>query len=89
MSKINEYAIEKYTASGYPKLFDEVGAEGLTAIQKHDEDAAKIISELKECDEIIYVGYSSTLSKYPDTIASFVDCKNGNRFHVVNRQLRK
>ena len=51
MSKINEYAIEKYTAHGYPRLFDEVGAEGLAVIQKHDEDAAKIVSEIKECDD--------------------------------------
>ena len=89
MSKINEHAIGKYTALGYPKLFEEVGAEGLAVIQKHDEDAAKIVSEIKECDEVVYVGYSSTFSKYPDTIASFVDCKNGNRFYVVNRKIQK
>ncbi len=89
MSKINEYAIEKYTAHGYPRLFDEVGAEGLAVIQKHDEDAAKIVSEIKECDEVVCVGYSSTFSEYPDTITSFVDCKNGNRIYVVNRKIQK
>ena len=86
---INKNALGDYTPTAYPKLFEKVGSEGLADIQKHDEDAAKIVSKLKECDEVVYAGYSETKSNYPESIASFVDCKNGKRFYVINRQLEK
>lgn len=86
---INKHAIGNYTSTAYPKLFAKFGNEGLLSIQKHDEDAANIVANLSECDEVTYVGYSETKSKYPDVIASFVDCKNGKRFYVINRQLEK
>lgn len=91
MSKavINKNAIGDYTPTAYPKLFVKVGHNGLLDIQKHDEDAANIVAILKECDEVTYVGYSETKSNYPNVIASFVDCKNGKRFYVINRQLEK
>lgn len=86
---INKNALGDYTPMAYPKLFEKVGHKGLIDIQKHDKDAAKIVSELKECDEVIYVGHSETKSNYPESIASFIDCKNGKRFYVINRQLEK
>lgn len=91
MSKavINKNAIGDYTPTVYPKLFVKVGEKGLLDIQKHDEDAANIVAALRECDAVTYVGYSETKSNYPDVIASFVDCKNGKRFYVINRQIEK
>lgn len=89
MSKINKYAMTEYTQSAYPKLHKKVGSAGLQAIQEHDQDAATIVAKLNECDEIIYVGYSEVKSNLPETIASFVDCKNGKRFYVINRQIEK
>lgn len=86
---ISKDAIGNYTSTAYPKLFKKVGEKGLLRIQKHDEDAANIIANLDECDEVTYVGYSEVKSKYPDIIVSFVDCKNGKRFYVINRQLEK
>ena len=89
MSKINKNALGEYTEGAYPKLHKEVGDAGLKAIQEHDRNAADIIAKLSECDEVIYVGYSVGKSNFPDTIASFVDCKNGKRFYVINRQVEK
>ena len=89
VSKINKHALGEYTEGAYPKLHKEVGDAGLKAIQEHDRNAADIIAKLSECDEVIYVGYSVGKSNFPDTIASFVDCKNGKRFYVINRQVEK
>ncbi|MFN3074023.1 hypothetical protein ACK1JC_10440 [Acinetobacter sp. TY2] len=89
MSKINKHALGEYTEGTYPKLHKEVGDAGLKAIQEHDRNAADIIAKLSECDEVIYVGYSVGKNNFPDTIASFVDCKNGKRFYVINRQVEK
>ena len=89
MSKINKYAVTEYTENAYPKLHKKVGDVGLKAIQEHDRDSADIVAKLNECDEIIYVGYSEVKSNLPETIASFVDCKNGKRFYVINRQIEK
>ena len=87
--KIDVNAIESYTPEAYPKLFKQVGAQGLVEIQKHDRDAAELVLKLPECDLVEYVGHSNTKSNYPDQIASFVDCKNGKRFYVVNRIVQK
>lgn len=84
-SKIDVNAIENYTSESYPQLFKQVGAQGLVEIQKHDKDSAELVSKLSECDLVEYVGHSNTKSNYPEQIASFVDCKNGKRFYVVNR----
>ncbi len=89
MSRINEYAVIKYTKDLYPKLHKKVGDAGLKVIQEHDYDAAIIVAELSECDEVMYVGYSEGKSNYPEQIASFVDCKNGKRFYVINRKIEK
>lgn len=91
MSKahIDKDAIGNYTPSAYPELFKIVGLQGLQDIQKHDEDAANIVAAQTDCGEITYVGYSKIKSDYPKVIASFVDCKNGKRFYVVNRQIEK
>lgn len=75
-SKINKWALTKYSAEQYPKLFSQVGESGLLQIQEHDEIAAKVVSELSDCDEVIYVGYSKDKSSPPETITSFVDCNN-------------
>ena len=32
---------------------------------------------------------NKVIANYPDQIASFVDCKNGKRFYVVNRIVQK
>ena len=87
--KIDSNAIENYTSESYPQLFKQVGAQGLVEIQKHDRDAAELVSKLPECDLVEYVGHSNTKSNYPAQIASFVDCKNGKRFYVVNRIVQK
>lgn len=88
MLKIHKNALENYTKEAYPKLHKIVGDDGLIAITSHDKCAAEIVSQLKECDQITYVGYSNNLSNYPEKIASFVDCKNGKRFFVVNKELQ-
>ena len=88
-SKIDKYAIENYTPETHPKLFKQVGLKGLIEIQQHDIDSADLVSKLPECDFVEYVGHSSTKSNYPGQIASFVDCKNGKRFYVVNRLIDK
>jgi len=89
MSKINKYALTEYTKDAYPKLHKKVGDAGLKAIQEHDRDAGEIIAKLDECDEIVYVGYSEAKSNFPETIASFVDCKNEKRFYVNNHLIEK
>ena len=89
VSKINKHALGEYTESAYQKLHKKVGDSGLKAIQEHDQDSANIIAKLSECDEVVYVGYSEVKSNFPKTIASFVDCKNGKRFYVINRQVEK
>lgn len=88
MSKIHENALENYTKEAYPKLHKIVGDGGLKAITEHDKFAAELVAQLEECDQILYVGYSNNLSKHPEKIASFVDCKNGKRFLVVNKELQ-
>ena len=87
--KIDSNAIENYTSESYPQLFKQVGTQGLIEIQKHDRDSAELVSKLPEWDLVEYVGHSNTKSNYPDQIASFVDCKNGKRFYVVNRIVQK
>ena len=87
--KIDSNAIENYTSKSYHQLFKQVGAQGLVEIQKHDRDAAELVSKLPECDLVEYVGHSNTKSNYPDQISSFVDSKNGKRFYVVNRIVQK
>jgi len=87
--KIDSNAIENYTSESYPQLFKQVCTQGLIGIQKHDRDSAELVSKLPECDLVEYVGHSKTKSNYPDQIASFVDCKNGKRFYVVNRIIQK
>jgi len=87
--KIDSNAIENYTSESYPQLFKQVCTQGLIGIQKHDRDSAELVSKLPECDLVEYVGHSNTKSNYPDQIASFVDCKNGKRFYVVNRIIQK
>ena len=78
-----------YTSESCPQLFKQVGTQGLIEIQKHDRDSAELVSKLPECDLVEYVGHSNTKSNYPAQIASFVDCKNGKRFYVVNRIIQK
>lgn len=87
--KIDSNSIENYTSESYPQLFKQVGTQGLIEIQKHDRDSAELVSKLPECDLVEYVGHSNTKSNYPAQIASFVDCKNGKRFYVVNRIIQK
>lgn len=89
MPKINKHAVTEYTKDLYPKLHKKVGDDGLKAIQEHDHDAAIIVAKLSECDEVMYVGYSESKSNLPEQIASFVDCKNGKRFYVINRKIEK
>lgn len=81
-------AISDYTPAAYPMLFARYGDKGLKDIQKHDKDAASIIANLGRAD-VVYVGFSEGKSNYPDAIASFVDCENGERFYVINRKIQK
>lgn len=89
IDKIDSNAIGSYTKEAYPKLFEQVGINGLQKIQDHDELAAKLVAELNDCDQVIYVGFSNLKSDYPEKIASFVDCKNGKRFIVLNGIIQK
>ncbi|MCG2572333.1 hypothetical protein LVY74_02020 [Acinetobacter sp. ME22] len=82
-------AYQPYTATGFPKLFDQVGEDGLKAIYEHDKKAAKLVSELNECDMVETAAYSESMSIYPTKIVSFVDCKNGNRYYVSNDEISK
>jgi len=43
--KIDVNAIEIYTPELYPKLFKQVGVQGLAEIQKHDQDSAELVSK--------------------------------------------
>jgi len=52
--KIDVNAIEIYTPELYPKLFKQVGVQGLAEIQKHDQDSAELVSKLSECDLVEY-----------------------------------
>ena len=88
MTKIAKGAVAKATKKGYPKLFEKVGFNGFDLIHAHDKVAAQLVSELDECDQVIYVGYSDSHSNYPDLLASFVDCQNGKRFWVKNGVLQ-
>lgn len=85
--KIDKFALDEYTADKYPKLFEQVGLDGLVAIQEHNKDAADIVSKLSGCDVVVYVGHSSE-TDYPSKIVSFVECKNGKRFYVENRKIK-
>lgn len=82
-----KYSVANYTAEGYPKLHAQVGDAGLLEIQKHDALSAKIVLKLKH--KVAYVGYSESKSDFPKTIASFVRCKDGKIFYVINLELQK
>lgn len=85
--KQEKFIVANYTPQGYPKLHAKVGDEGLSIIQEHDNTSAKIVSKLNH--KVAYVGYSESRSSLPETIASFVRCKDGKVFYVVNRELQK
>jgi hypothetical protein len=82
-------AYSNYTATAFPKLYDEVGEDGFKIIYEHDKKAAKMVSELNECDMVETSAYSPSMSIYPTKIVSFVDCKNGNRYYVSNDEISK
>lgn len=86
-SRREKCSFANYTAQGYPKLHSKVGDEGLLKIQQHDRASAKILTRLQQ--KVTYVGYSELKSNPPETIASFVRCRNGEVFYVINGELQK
>ena len=64
MSKIAKGAVAKATKKGWTELFEKVGFDGFDLIYAHDKLAAQLVSELDECDQVVYVGYSDSHSNY-------------------------
>lgn len=78
--KIDVNAIESYTPEAYPKLFKQVGAQGLIEIQKHDRDSAELVSKLPECDLVEYVGHSNTKSNIQTKLPHLLIVKMASDF---------
>ncbi|MEG0405687.1 MAG: hypothetical protein RR563_05555 [Acinetobacter sp.] len=83
-SKVSKNCFPKYTQQGSPKLFQKLGQLGLNEIAKHDRVAVEIVKKQASCDQVVHVAFSELKSNYPETITSFVRCKNNKTFYVTN-----
>ena len=84
---ISPGVFERYTRAGFQKTFDAWGEAGVTRIQNLREAAADQIAENPRCDRVALSELSASKSTPPNKPVVFVDCANGERFYLSERDL--
>lgn len=79
----------KYTPKSNPRTFKEWGEEQVNIINKLRSDAAKIVSQSNECDNVDLSELSDNRSVIKKKIVIFIDCENGKRFYMSDKQINE
>jgi hypothetical protein len=72
----------------FPKLHSKWGDDGFERINTLLSNAVEMIGDSTQ-EEIIYAGFSENKSKYPNKVVAFVDCKNKNRYHICEKNIKQ
>lgn len=88
LKPISEYAYTKYSKDQFPKTYSNWGDEWVAKFPEFEKQAAnKIASEVNSCDSIEMVALSDNKSTPKKEAVFFVDCSNGERFYVSQKEL--
>lgn len=86
---ISEHAFTKYDKVNYPKVYKQWGNDWIAKLEAHERAAAdKIANSDNACDSIEYIGLSEEKSTPKKEIVVFIDCANGERFFVSDKDIK-
>lgn len=85
---IGDMAYMPITKEDAPKLFSAWGQAGLDRINAATKAAVEITATSPKCDAVFLSGYSFDRSVPKKSIAVFVDCSNGERFHYTEDETK-
>ncbi|WP_241761387.1 hypothetical protein [Moraxella catarrhalis] len=87
---ISEHAFTEYDKENYPKVYQKWGSDWIERLEAHERAAAdKIANSDNACDSISFIALSDAKSIPKQEIVVFVDCANGERFFVSDKDLNK
>ena len=73
-----------YTRSEYRETYNELGSAAFAKLNVLEPGALYAVAESKNCDVVEESGLSDRASR--KSLRWYVDCKNGNRFMVDQKQ---
>lgn len=86
---ISQYAFTKYDKQNYPRIYQQWGNDWISKLEAHERASAeKIANSDNACDSVDYVGLSEEKSTPKKEIVVFVDCANGKRFFVSDKDIK-
>lgn len=87
---ISEYAYNDYTKDQFPKLYAEWGSKWIKKITNVEKAVVqKVANSENTCDSIEEAGISTTRSIPKKEIVIYVNCANGERFYVSEKELKE
>ena len=87
-ASISKFAFSTYTEKDFPRLFQKWGPSGVAQIEEMERKVAAHVALATACDRIELVQLSEFRSYPPADFVVFVDCANGNRFYVGQKELQ-
>jgi hypothetical protein len=84
-ASIDPGVFEPYKREGWTKLFASWGDKGIARIQRLREAAAQTVAKNPSCDTVEISDISESRSTAPNEPVVLVDCKNGERFYLSER----
>lgn len=86
---ISQYAFTEYDKQNYPRIYQQWGNDWISKLEAHERAAAeKIANSDNACDSIDYIGLSEEKSTPRKEMVVFVDCANGERFFVSDKDIK-
>jgi hypothetical protein len=79
---IDESALSVYTKESYPRTYQKWGDAGVERIKNVERAALLKAGKQARCDQVEYVGLSEQLSRPPEKIVVYADCRNRWRYYV-------
>lgn len=86
-ASISPYAYTKYTRESYPKTYEAWGESGVQKIAELERRSAQHVANSSGCNRVETVSLSQFRSYPPREPVVFVDCENGNRFFIGQKEL--
>lgn len=84
---IQDGSFFKYSKESFPKLYSKWGDDGVNKIMRLERAAAYKVSESKGGCDAIHTSALSENKSSKEEIVIYVDCNNGTRVYVSEREL--
>ncbi|MBA6090329.1 hypothetical protein H4C81_15695 [Pseudomonas monteilii] len=79
---VDDSALSIYTRESYPQTYQLWGDSGIERIKNVERSALFKAGKQTRCDQVEYVGLSEKLSRAPDKIVVYADCRNRWRYYI-------